>query len=300
LCTRTIWIDDGRIRMDGEPIEVVRAYEYEMHEAIARDQGRMVDQPVQSAKLEVTNEKPEPVAADPLPSRPDSSTTLAVDVETSKQSNSGEMKIAVIDGLHGISLAGQDKQCPSTELACASQLQPDRLPIGEAGAKPFGFTTGQYRILQIAFLDRNDTDIRIFRFGESLKLRVCYECLLPELPSYSCGLAVAFNRTSDFEAVMYFNTNYAHSDDELSHYFDAPFRKFMSRRGVIEAVIEPIQLRAGEYFVSLGILPNQPGIHEFYEYLHCQYKVTILANGFDEPAVFYPNVSWSHGPVDRE
>ena len=99
---------------------------------------------------------------------------------------------------------------------------------------------------------------------------------------------------------MYFNTNYAHSDDELAHYFDVPFRKFLGRRGVIEAVIEPIQLRAGEYFVSLGILPNQPGVHEFYEYLHCQYKVIILPNGFDEPAVFYPNVSWSHGPVHRE
>ena len=41
LCTRVIWIHDGRIRMDGGPIEVVRAYEYEMHEEVARDQKRM-------------------------------------------------------------------------------------------------------------------------------------------------------------------------------------------------------------------------------------------------------------------
>jgi len=38
LCSRAIWIDDGRVRMDGEPIGVVRAYEYDVHEAVARDQ----------------------------------------------------------------------------------------------------------------------------------------------------------------------------------------------------------------------------------------------------------------------
>jgi hypothetical protein len=95
---------------------------------------------------------------------------------------------------------------------------------------------------------------------------------------------------------MYFNTNYPHSDEELAVYFDKPFRKFIGRRGTLEAVIDPLQLRAGEYYVSLGILPNQPGMHEFYEYIHCHYQVKILANGFDEPAVFYPMVSWTNGP----
>src|SRR5262249_53132127 len=42
VCDRTIWLDGGRSRMDGKPVEVVRAYEYEVHEAIARDQGRML------------------------------------------------------------------------------------------------------------------------------------------------------------------------------------------------------------------------------------------------------------------
>jgi ABC-type polysaccharide/polyol phosphate transport system ATPase subunit len=54
LCDRAIWIDGGRIRMDGKPVDVVRAYEYEVHEAIARDQGRMLspagDGPVEPAE----------------------------------------------------------------------------------------------------------------------------------------------------------------------------------------------------------------------------------------------------------
>jgi ABC-type polysaccharide/polyol phosphate transport system ATPase subunit len=311
LCTRAIWMEGGRIRMDGEPIEVVRAYEYEMHEAIARDQGRMVDQRAKLGDLETSNEAPEQtsmgIVSDnsdeklPAQSSADLSASRldAVDVENGQRSGSLETKVA-IDQLHGMSVSDQTKQSHSIGSSHDGQLQPYHSIVGETGTKAHSFTTRQYRIIQIAFLDRNERDTRTFRFGESLKLRVCYECLLPALPQYSCGLAVAFNRTSDFEAVMYFNTNYAHSDDELARYFDVPFRKFISRSGAIEAVLEPIQLRAGEYFVSLGILANQPGMHEFYEYLHCQYKVTILPNGFDEPAVFYPNVSWSHGPIDRE
>jgi hypothetical protein len=102
---------------------------------------------------------------------------------------------------------------------------------------------------------------------------------------------------SDFEAVMYFNTNYPHSDDEIRQYSAAPFRSYIGRRGLIEAVIDPIQLKAGEYHVSFGILPNRPEAHEFYEYLHCQHRVTILPSGFDEPAVFYPMVTWHNGPL---
>jgi ABC-type polysaccharide/polyol phosphate transport system ATPase subunit len=303
LCTRAIWLDGGRVRMDGEPIEVVRAYEYEMHEAIARDQGRMVHQASEFGNLKSSNEVPEPAPMDAIPDRRDERDSMsdAVSDELPDARFMGKSGAVAADVGERVKTkeAAFDRETKQGDTRCG-QLLPGHLAFGDANTKSHGFTTGQYRIVQIAFLDRNGRDARTFRFGEPLKLRVSYECLLPEVPKYSCGLAVAFNRTSDFEAVMYFNTNYAHSDGELARYFDEPFRKFIARSGMIEAIIEPIQLRAGEYFVSLGILPNQPGIHEFYEYQHCQYVVTILPNGFDEPAVFYPNVCWSHGPIDRD
>jgi ABC-type polysaccharide/polyol phosphate transport system ATPase subunit len=314
LCTRAIWIDGGRIRMDGAPIEVVRAYEYEMQEAIARDQGRKAQQAAErgnsgltdtasertlrsgvSAQVDTAGIAAESCADLSMP-RGASSTTVAADVDDCEKTKSAEAQLRAVDQLHRASDLAAARVSQSAESAHDGQIQSDH----SASAEGSGFTTGQYRILEIAFMDRNGKDTAIFRFGESLKLRVCYECLLPELPRYSCGLAVAFNRTNDFEAVMYFNTNYAHSDDELAHYFDVPFRKFIGRRGTIEAVIDPIQLRAGEYYVSLGILPNQPGMHEFYVYLHCKYRVTILPNGFDEPAVFYPKVLWSHKSLDGQ
>jgi ABC-type polysaccharide/polyol phosphate transport system ATPase subunit len=296
LCSRAIWIDGGKVRMDGPPIEVVRAYEYEMHEAIARDQGRMVG-PAEVAKI--------------VP-------VQAADVSSDSPSDSGEListapgsDTAQPDAPPSSALAEDRQETVAEPVAESAPAESTAVAAEDAAAAPEAkanidtkpietlsrqreFSTGQYKILDIAFLDRSGNDTRAFRLGETLKLRVSYECLLAKLPEYSCGLAVAFNRTSDFEAVMYFNTNYAHSDEELAGYLDVSFRKFVGSKGVVEATIDPIQLRAGEYFVSLGILPNQPGMHEFYEYHHCAFRVRILPNGFDEPSVFYPMVSWTN------
>jgi len=128
---------------------------------------------------------------------------------------------------------------------------------------------------------------------------VKYECLLDALPTYSCGVAGAFSRVADFEHAMYFNTCNPHSDDEIRNYFEAPFRRYIGKRGIIECVIDPLQVRAGEYYVSVGILPNTPSSHEFYEQHYLAYKVSVLEQGFDEPAVFYPIVKWIHLPVDN-
>ena len=46
-------------------------------------------------------------------------------------------------------------------------------------------------------------------------------------------------------------------------------------------------------------MPNTPTSYEFYEYTHCHFRITVLANGFDEPSVFYPMVRWSNGPDAR-
>ena len=61
LCSRAIWLDDGRVRMDGPSLEVCRAYEYEMHEAVARDEGR----------LAVVGRRDPAASADALPPRPE-------------------------------------------------------------------------------------------------------------------------------------------------------------------------------------------------------------------------------------
>ena len=285
LCTRAIWIDGGRIRMDGPPVEVVRAYEYEMHRQIAQDQGRIPSRPADEGRAE--EDSPETLTA------PASAPSGAIGTgpKAAGDADRPTAEPTPPDAPHAIPTVS----AAATEAWAGSAA--DALAPAEVRAKARRFSAGEYRILDVAFLDRTGQPAQAFRFGDRLHMRVAYECLLPELPEHSCGLAVAFNRVSDFEAVMYFNTNYPHSDDEIRQYSAAPFRSYIGRRGLIEAVIDPIQLKAGEYHVSFGILPNRPETHEFYEYLHCQHRVTVLPNGFDEPAVFYPMVTWHNGPL---
>jgi len=314
LCSRAIWIDDGQIRMEGPSVDVARAYEYEMHELIARDQGRsgrVVAVPRPLRPLAVSAGMAREDGAEQLePATPEREATDGIVVPLPAPEEPGPTSAQLLGPPSSpvAAEAREEEVIFGYSEAVLAPERPTREPAsdgggGEGGAVavegrdlPRRFTTGRYRIVDIAFFDQHDRKTETFRFNEVLKLQVSYECLMPELPEFSCGLAVAFNRTSDFEAVMYFNTNYPHSDNELQRYFDADYRKYVGRSGIIEARIEPLQLRAGEYYVSLGILPNHPGQHEFYEYLHCEYRISVIGNGFDEPSVFYPMVSWTNRP----
>lgn len=349
LCTRAIWIDSGRVRMDGPAIEVVRAYEYEMHRLIAEDQGEappalqeLVSSPPAVAEpqmdpssatdTEVTGEGAD-LAPDQAPapegeefagasglsslSGEDAAAGASKAVAHSPNGAEPEPDVVPLNGsgtirpptaevaaapASGEALAGEPHEEGAVEAAV-----PAEEPVTAAAPAPAvagapdtpkrsHFNTGAYRIRRIRFLNAAGRETMTFRFGETFRLEVAYERLLPDPADISCGLAVAFNRTSDFEAVMYFNTNYPHSDQEMLDYESQPFRHFKGREGVVEARIEPLQLKSGEYYVSLGILPNTATHHEFYEYMHCNFRVTVLPNGFDEPSVFYPIVTWSNGP----
>jgi ABC-type polysaccharide/polyol phosphate transport system ATPase subunit len=301
LCSRAVWLEEGAVVMDGDPIDVVRAYEYQMHTEIAQDQGRL------STTVAMARRESGDVGGSSAP-----------DVEADDRASVGSID-AVGDGNEEVEdtastdaprmvceASDQDSdERPSTKVASptAPPTESDDASASIEEAVENGrterpaaerFTTGEYRITDIGFFDADGQRCDRVAFGGVLELVVEYECLLPELPEHSCGLAVAFNRVTDFEAVMYFNTNYPHSDDEIRDYFEAPFRKERHRAGRIVGRIDPIQLRPDKYYVSLGILPNRPGPHEFYEYHHCERQFTVLANGFEEPSVFYPMVSWSH------
>jgi ABC-type polysaccharide/polyol phosphate transport system ATPase subunit len=339
LCSRVIWIDDGRIRMDGAPVDVVRAYEYAMHEAIARDDGHLVLFEAENAKKHA---KTLPAAltlaqAPSVPSTHVSEWKTAPTVPVPPTAATSRTNVSTgprnANAAAGLSKPGSSSQVDvdaTLELGTLSEspkvIDPAKAPDADGRETPNGepavkatpklcqtnddeltgtgmltkiqhFSIGQYRIGEIVFLDKNGNHTNTFRFGESMRMKVSYECLSAEVPEYPCGLAVAFNRVSDFEAVMYYNTNYLNSDDELKDYFNAPFRQYLGRTGQVEALIEPLQLRAGEYFVSLGILPNQLAPHEFYKYIRCRSRINVVANGFDEPSIFYPVVRWTNGPI---
>lgn len=173
--------------------------------------------------------------------------------------------------------------------------------------EPNRFATDEYRILAIRVLDAQHRAATVFRlgdpacrepttlqFGGSFRLQVDYECLMPELPDASCGAAAALTRVGDMEPIMYFNTIYPHSDEEMANYDKQEFRKYIGRQGTIEAQISNLQIKPGEYLLTVGILPNQATHHEFYELHYLQYPIRVVSEGPDVPAAFYAKVTFRH------
>jgi ABC-type polysaccharide/polyol phosphate transport system ATPase subunit len=291
LCTRAIWIDNGRIRMDGGPIEVVRAYEYEMQEQIAQDQGRRSpaaargadNNPVESS-VELTTASPASEGSVAARARlVETPSLLCTEIRADGPTRSHHRVVPTV-------LANRARTDNCEESA------PEASAPAENGAGERSPSTENYRVLDIAFLDHTGLSKRVFRFGDRLRMRVVYECALSKPPPCPCSLAVTFHRAGDFEPVMYFNTNDLPSERGARHVPDPALQHF-SCRGVFDAVVDPIQLRADEYYVSVAIASNQPGACNICESPQSQTRLTILANGFDEPCVFYPIVTWRNGPL---
>ena len=354
LCSRAIWIDNGRMRMDGPAIDVVRAYEYEMHRLIAEDRG----DPAPAAP------DPGPTAVAALAARPEAepdSTIAAMGAEflagtadseaepvEETGERSGEHASGVAESLEtfpveqALAPLGQPQAAepgkPSALAQRGPPSEPETTPEGAAGscvavAQPVASdegsatsapleggdagrgegarlepaptshsgeddATGQYRMTGIELLDAAGRQTKVFRFGDVLRLRVAYEKLGPHLPDLSCGLAITFERTSDFEPVMHFDGKVPLAGAEIGG-GGAGSRQVNGRKGVIEARMEPLQLCAGEYHLSLGIRSDRSGTNAFDEYVRHHCLVTVLPSGFPEPSVFYPLVRWSSGHDQR-
>jgi hypothetical protein len=178
-------------------------------------------------------------------------------------------------------------------------------------SKQVHFRTGEYRILHIEVEDGRGQIVELYsgeakritptrvRFGEAFRLRVGYECLLPELPNVSCGAAAAFSRASDKEHIMYFNTNNPHDDEEIVRYHEAEFRKPILRRGLIEGSIAPLQVRPDEYLLTVGILPNTPIGHDFYELHYLDYPI-IVEGEREVRGAFEPITKVKHEIIEDE
>ena len=273
LCSRAIWLDDGRIRLDGPSLEVCRAYEYEMHEAVARDEGRL-------SRVHPT------VIATVAAHGPDTPVDLDDGHDTTIRAS-----------LNAQTVQSEPEAAPENQQSIASPAMAVMRERGTLDEAASHFSTNTYRITKVNFLDGAGNETNRFRFWEPLTLRVEYECLVEAVPDVSCGLAVAVTSVSEHIAVMYFNTNYPHTDQEMHEYDRQLFRQYIGRAGVIEARIPFLQLKAGEYLVSLGLLPNSKVVHEFYEYRHMAYLITVLPNGYPEPSIFYPQVEWTNRPI---
>jgi ABC-type polysaccharide/polyol phosphate transport system ATPase subunit len=234
LCSRAIWLDEGKVRMDGPAVDVVREYEYFGH-----------------------------------------------------QKNSASISNAMVP----------------------ENLQPEVLleRIEQEGDEVDTTTRtilrrGPYCIKDIRFLNANGAATMSLRVGEKLTIEVDYE--IPEdlsidgqsldTPYTNVGLAVSFLRKMDLLRVVNFSTAFFKDDQESLNYAKAEFRKNNCKSGTITADMSPFQIAPGEYFVSIGLLKNDPVDLHFYELRYLYYDFEVMREGVPNGGIFYPMVNWQH------
>jgi len=333
LCDRALWLEDGKVKMLGDSLEVVRAYDYHIHLAVSGEEGELVDvdpetlgaagiaaDPAgkmvaefpQTATLSQTD-TPMPNSAKLVPSKPEEEDAAPEEpprtpepIETLPQTTLRSNPDEGEEELH----AAITNRKTAHEANSIHQLRNDRdafenksLDIDEDLSPALVqkepqkvFRRGPIVIDQVEFLNEEDKPSSVFLTDRVMTIRVHYSCK-GNLPKDTLGLAVGIQREADLELICQFSTCNVRRDEELRNYDDAPYRTRPGRNGTIEARLDPIQMASGTYIVSVGIIPNRPNETTFYEYHHMMYKLEIQRDGFPFGAVYYPSVVWRHEPL---
>ena len=112
------------------------------------------------------------------------------------------------------------------------------------------------------------------------KVKVTYH-VDGELPEDTLGVAMAINNKADLSSVAQYMTQNIRPTETRETYSEAPDREKPFRKGVITYCFDHMPFRKGEYIFSIGLLPNQPGGWNFYEYRHLFYTFTVDDVGMD-------------------
>jgi hypothetical protein len=147
-------------------------------------------------------------------------------------------------------------------------------------------------IQAVEFLNALDNGSPITRTWDDFAIAVRYECV-GELPQQSLGIALAIERERDLQLIAQFGTASPSGDDTLEAEAIAA-SELPARRGTVWAIFPRLQLLAGDYLLSIGLLPVVPGQVDFYEYRHRFYRLRVVPAGYPSGAIFYPRVEWRH------
>ncbi len=268
LCSRAIWIEGGRVREAGDAIDVCRRYDYAVHERISGGVGHTISGAELAGEVdEVADSVDQPARA--LHSE-DSHAEPATPAATG---DTGEIPI----------ITTQPKAA-LPEVVGLSTLHDDI------------FRRGPATVRRVEFLGAEDRPVGVMQCWDPFTLRIHYDCENPESLDRTLGLAIGISRSGDHLQVAQFSTVNPRRDEEMRQYDDAPYRTRAGRSGIIEAHFPHLELLAGEYLLSFGLLPNEPGVVDFNEYHHMRYLLRVARTGYPSGAVYYPNVSWRHAP----
>jgi ABC-type polysaccharide/polyol phosphate transport system ATPase subunit/SAM-dependent methyltransferase len=246
LCKRVVWLDRGKVRMVGDALAIVQAYDLASHQA--------------SDKLSwlapVADSLDKPSEGNPTTGQPEKSPASApVDnaaFMAKFERGEGDARHvfrrgpAFIDGVELIGATGE----PTTRLTI---LEPFQIHI-------------RYRIEG-------------------------------KLPNWSLGVALAFNNKNDLLPVAQFMTQHIRPGETQATYSSAADRILPAATGVIKLSFPYTPFRRGEYILSVGILPNEPGSWMFSEYRHLYYTFSVDDSGFEIGTPIYLKPELEHAPA---
>lgn len=214
--------------------------------------------------------------------------TRLYDYETHIQGSYGRGRV--------VSVAHEELEVPT-----GSDPMPDLGGAASTDDKPtesdLAFRKGPVVIDSVRFLAADGRQRQTFRTWEDITIEVSYSCPGEEdVPFDYLGLAIGIEREKDLVLVSQFSSSNPSGNNRSD--LDESFSRRAGKSGKLVAKLTNVRMLEGEYLVSLGILPNIPGQSEFYEYRHRMYRLKMVSAGYPSGAVYYPDVSWSHEPVD--
>lgn len=170
----------------------------------------------------------------------------------------------------------------------------DRRP-GSTSLKTF--RRGPFLIDKVTMLNQRGEPTDRLLTLQPFKIRVDYHCE-GDVPPVRLGVALSINKADDLSAMFQTFTQNILPIETREDYSKATFRPIASGRGWIELSYDALPLNRGQYLLSIGLLENEPGNWQFYEYRHFFYRFNVddVALGVGAPFFVMPRIELGETP----
>ncbi|MGA8078628.1 MAG: ATP-binding cassette domain-containing protein [Xanthobacteraceae bacterium] len=287
LCRRVMWMDNGAVRIVGSAMQVVQAYDLAAH------QGADTASWIETVDDDLaTGQRLAPDLPGVSGSAPAAHAAVGATVpyETSP-------KLVVTASPAQAPESEAARACVGAEItgAALGNIFQQGAEIGRQV-----FRRGPVFIDHVELFDDRDQRTARLTLLKPFTLKVHYRVEGP-LPKATLGIALSVNNKYDLSPVAQFFTQNIRPYETRETYDRAPDRHRAAPRGTLTLAFDYVPFRKGEYILSLGLLPNEPGIWEFYEYRHFYYPFSVDDAGMDlgAPIVLDPAVIHTGEPEKK-
>jgi ABC-type polysaccharide/polyol phosphate transport system ATPase subunit len=269
LCRNVLWMEGGRIRMNGPALQIVQAYDLEAHQGA--DAESWIEAVEDGALAGVIGAPPEEA-----PTNSGGITLILTAAKSDAPADQSDNPTVI------------SKHPAATAFFKTWAAEVEQRQQAETGK--YVFRRGPVFIDAVTMLDHTGRPSTRLTTVRPFALRIAYYCK-GALPEETLGVALAINQLPDLEPVLQWYTQFIRPDETPEIYRTASFRVRPSSRGMIDLAFGYAPLRQGDYILSVGLLPNAPGTWEFYEYRHLFYPFYVVdaALGVGAPIFFEPS-----------